>query len=508
MAGLLDMITGGDNYDPKAIDPNTGLSNADKRQMMYNQMASNGFMLMALGQQLTPSQRADLLTKTAQMPNQQTQQMDVLSQARLRAAQAQAAQQQLQMQRSIMEQLTGAGNQPTAASAAAQNIASITNQGNTPPNPNGPLAARLPSATPPGQVAPPAAFADSMGGIGGSGTIVRAPLPNIPGSNVAPQLPSEQPQLGAAQPPMKMPALNPAQNTLTGGIPAVGAGVPTVPQVPGLQTMDPTGRMLTMMGAVKDPEGAGRTLNESNQWAKTPASITATSPNGQVQTIPTTNGQLAGMQAALTQQGWTLGERKPTGFQSELDKIDAKKMEDWSGARDQGQVAKARLADMADAATHFTPGRGTGPYMEMAGYLNNAFGTDAFADPQKMGSYDAFVKNSLQLVGAQVKDQEGARAAASLWTMLQKAQPTVETSPLGMQRMMRFMNAVIDFNTAKANAADDWTSKYGSLRANGKVFDKEFNNNVNFNKFLGQYMTPDEISALPPSLRKQYTGAE
>lgn len=429
--------------NPQGMDPNYGVSNQQMYDARMDSMGSLGALLLAAGQRMMPNERAQLLAKVGNIPGQMNQQLDTMSQAQLRSAQARAAQQQLLMQQNIMKQL-----------------------------------------------------GVDMGG----GQPASAPAPSAGATIGATAAPASTSANGTP------PALTPAQSTLSGGIPAVGSGIPTVPQVSGAQTMDSTGRALTMLGAVAHPEEAGRTLNEANQWAKTPTSITATSPNGQVQTIPTTNGQLAGMQQALTQQGWTLGERKPTGFQSELDKIDAKKMEEWSATRDQAPVAKARLADMAEAANHFTPGRGTSAYMEMAGYLNNAFGTDAFADPEKMGSYDAFVKNSLQLVGAQVKDQEGARAAASLWTMLQKAQPTAETSPVGMQRMMRFMNAVIDYNTAKANAADQWAGTYGSLRANGKTFDKEFTSNVDFSKFIGKYMTPDELKALPPSLRKQYGG--
>jgi hypothetical protein len=428
--GLLDIFNPPQN--PQDMDPNYGVTNQQMYDARMDSIGNMGALLLAAGQKLMPNERAQLLAKLGTVPSQMTQQLDVMSQAQLRAAQAKAAQQQLLMQQNIMKQL-GIGGQPAASATAA------------------------------------------------------------PATAAGPAIASTATQGATGAPPM-----NPAQTTLA------TPPAPVATSNSALANMDPQTRALLLMGAVKDPEAAARTMIENQRAMNELTPVTVTAPNGQVQTLQVPKGQIPQLTQSLQSQGFTIGERKPTGFQNEIDKVDAKNYEGWDQARDQSQILKARIGDMQDAATQFDPGRGASAYMEMAGYLNRAFGTDAFASKEAMGGYDSFVKNSLQLIGAQVKDQEGARAAASLWTMLQKGQPTAETSPEGMKRMFRFMNAIADYNTMKANAADDWYGKYGSLRANGKYFGKEFNDNVDFNKFIGQYLTPSEIATLSDQQKSRY----
>jgi len=57
---FLSNIFGGGG-DPQAINPSTGLTNAQTRLMMFNNMANLGFKLAAAGQQMTPSQRAQII---------------------------------------------------------------------------------------------------------------------------------------------------------------------------------------------------------------------------------------------------------------------------------------------------------------------------------------------------------------------------------------------------------------------------------------------------------------
>ena len=102
--------------NPDAVDPNTGLTNAQKRMIGFNTIGSIGAALLAAGEKQMPADRAKYLAQLGNVPNQMTQQMaafqnqalnqaklaDIKSQAGLREAQMRQAQQQLAMQQRIM----------------------------------------------------------------------------------------------------------------------------------------------------------------------------------------------------------------------------------------------------------------------------------------------------------------------------------------------------------------------------------------------------------------------
>lgn len=485
-----------DNFDPSSggISPNTGLTQEQARMLGFGSIGQLGAMLMAAGQKQMPSERAKYLSQIGNIPGQMMQQADVMSQAQLRSAQAKLAQQQLEQIKNWQNLFGGAAQQGGSPAAPAAPVSNVT------PNPMA-----MPSAVGP-MVSP------------------NAPARVLPQSAGGPALTPAQNVIANPMPPSANPP--PAMGGTNG--PTLNAS--SIPNIIG--SMDPSSR--AMLGVLGPKEGGQLLLNETNARARQnleiqaanerqqreiqaanerqsagfavePVTITATAPNGQVVTKQTTKANLSAITQELVGQGYTLGEPKPTEFQKDVMKRDSENYKEWAAARDSVPVSRARILDMQDAAKNFQPGRGTSAFMEMGGYLNNAFNTDAFVDKNALGSYDAFAKNSLQLIGAQVKDQEGARAAASLWSMLQKGQPTAETSSEGMQRMFRFMQAQLDYSEMKGNAADDWVSKYGALRTqDGKVFEREFAKNVSFDQFLGNYLKPEELAALSPEQRKRF----
>lgn len=93
------LLSGWNNFwaagDPSKMDPNTGLSEAQSKQLMFNQLGSLGALLMAAGQRQMPTERAKIIAQMGNIPGQAQQQASQLMQQRLLKLQTQKAQTEL-----------------------------------------------------------------------------------------------------------------------------------------------------------------------------------------------------------------------------------------------------------------------------------------------------------------------------------------------------------------------------------------------------------------------------
>lgn len=93
MSGLLDTLFG--SGDP-AVDPNTGMNDAQRRQVLFGGISQIGASLLAAGQPMDPSQRAPYLAQLGQVPQQMQQQEAGYQQQATRAMQQRLMGQQFQ----------------------------------------------------------------------------------------------------------------------------------------------------------------------------------------------------------------------------------------------------------------------------------------------------------------------------------------------------------------------------------------------------------------------------
>lgn len=104
--GFLDFFTGGGQYaDPNQIDPNTGAPYGAVRQAFFNQLGNVGAALMAAGQPVDPSVRAQLLSQVGGFGSGMQRDIFNASQARLMQSQVQTAEQERQRVRNLGERI-------------------------------------------------------------------------------------------------------------------------------------------------------------------------------------------------------------------------------------------------------------------------------------------------------------------------------------------------------------------------------------------------------------------
>ena len=97
MAGLLDFFTGGGEYaDPNALDPRYGVSKGDVRQAALNTLGNVSGLLLAAGQPMSGSQRAQILGQLG--PAFGGAQTDIYNAAQRRLLGAENEQKMAQMQ--------------------------------------------------------------------------------------------------------------------------------------------------------------------------------------------------------------------------------------------------------------------------------------------------------------------------------------------------------------------------------------------------------------------------
>lgn len=84
--------------DPNAIDANTGISDAQRKQLAMSQMGSLGALLLAAGQRQMPAQRAQLLAQMGNIPQQANEQMLRYQQLAMQKRQQDAQQALLKLQ--------------------------------------------------------------------------------------------------------------------------------------------------------------------------------------------------------------------------------------------------------------------------------------------------------------------------------------------------------------------------------------------------------------------------
>jgi hypothetical protein len=97
LGGLGDFVTGGGVYsDPKAINPTYGVPEGDVRQAAINQLGQMSALLLAAGQPMEGSQRAQLLSQIGGTGNQFNTNLYNAAQRRLMTGQMQEKQKELE----------------------------------------------------------------------------------------------------------------------------------------------------------------------------------------------------------------------------------------------------------------------------------------------------------------------------------------------------------------------------------------------------------------------------
>lgn len=449
---MADFSWFGADQNPDAVDPNTGLTNAQKRMIGFNTIGSIGAALLAAGEKQMPADRAKYLAQLGNVPNQMTQQMaafqnqalnqaklaDIKSQAGLREAQMKQAQQQLAMQQRIMNMF-----------APGQNA-----------------AAPVPNAVPGVQMPP------SVGGGGG-------------GAASSVQMPQSA-----------MPDLSPAQGALVAPVQAPTSNV--------LANMDPNARALLMLGAVSKPEEAGKALMGAQQTANEPTSFSVTDKSGRVRSVQTTKGQAPALMQQYQAQGFSLG--KPEYNEEQTTRLKA--LGEQNTAIDQAamdaQDLNRQLTQMDIARAGFTPGAGADRFYQAAAWMNSIL-PDSFLpknmSAEEVSSYQDFSKLATKYATDQAR-KLGAREAASVVNMMVKANPNAEMTPQAIEDIQNGLRAQNDYVIAKADAKDKFMSNKGTLEG----FDNYWRKTASPEKFMLKYISPARLKTLPDPVLKQLMG--
>jgi hypothetical protein len=101
MAGLLDALAGSD--DPSTADPNTGLVEAQRRQLAFNTLGQTGALLLAAGERQMPAQRAQYLAQLGNVPGNIQTQASAMSQQNVEAQRGQALRTKVEQQRAAQQ---------------------------------------------------------------------------------------------------------------------------------------------------------------------------------------------------------------------------------------------------------------------------------------------------------------------------------------------------------------------------------------------------------------------
>ena len=432
--------------NPDAVDPSTGLTNAQKRMIGFNTIGSIGAALLAAGEKQMPADRAKYLAQLGNVPNQMTQQMaafqnqamnqaklaDYKSQAGLREAQMRQAQQQLAMQQRIMNMFA-------------------PSQGATQAVPNAVPGVQMPTAV-------------------GGGASAGAPV--------------QMPQT----------ALAPAQAALAAPLPSQGV----------LSNMDPNARALLMLGAVSKPEEAGKALLGAQQTANEPTSFMVTDQAGRVRSVQTTKGQAPALMQQYQSQGFTLGKPEYNEEQTTRLKALGEQNTAIDHAAIDAQEMNKRLTQMDIARAGFTPGAGADKYYQAAAWMNSIL-PDEFLpknmSADKVASYQDFTKQATLYATDQARKM-GAREAASVVNMMVRANPNAEMMPQAIEDIQNGLRAQNDYVIAKADAKDQYLKDKGSLEG----FDSFWRKSASPEQFMLKYIPPARLKTLPDSVLKQLMG--
>jgi hypothetical protein len=468
------------------IDPNTGLTDAQRQMLGFNTIGSIGAMLLAAGQKQMPADRAKYLAQLGNIPGQMYKSMDVMQQAQLRQVQMQKAQQELLQMKAWRDMLNG-GGQPTAA--------------------------------------PPAQSVDVQPQVGGAATGSVGEQPQATAQ--APSFPVGSPAAVLAKPMMMPPAAAAAGN---GGQNAPATlNSPTIPNI--VQNMDPTSRAL--LGAMGPQAGANLLANETFNRARQNTEIAAANQrqqqqieaenkrqkenlstevvkipiqqaNGSVIEINTTRDKVPAVLQQYSQNGAVAGKPEFNPEQTERLKYLGEEYKSLMEGRNSAVDLNSRLSQMESALTRFNPGAGSEKFYNTAAWANS-FLPDSFLpssmSKEALSGYQEFNKNAIQY-GTEQARKLGAREAASVVQMMVNANPNPELTDVTIKNMVNGLRAQNDYASAKADAAEAWLAdpkNKGSLEGFSKAFTK---NNIP-EKFLVPYLTPEQLKNIPDSVLKR-----
>jgi hypothetical protein len=235
MVGFSDMVSGlfgGGSTDPNAIDPATGLSEAQKYQTYSGGLAQLGGLLMAAGQKQMPADRAKYLAQLGSIPGAMNQQTTQMMQQKLLMENTKGMQQRNVNQQQLSEYFKSPEVQkmieglpdysrPAAAAAArANDIGTFASM--TKPSDKQREIGELVAAGHDKEIATKIAYGVLKlvpDGFGGQTLIDTTKM--LPGQNTKMMT---MPSTGQGA------ALNPQQNVLTGGLPTA-APVPAQPMI-------------------------------------------------------------------------------------------------------------------------------------------------------------------------------------------------------------------------------------------------------------------------------------
>lgn len=122
---MLGGLFGGGSSDQGAVDPNTGLSEAQKYQTYSSGLAQLGGLLMAAGQKQMPADRAKYLAQLGSVPGAMNQQTTQMMQQKLLMENTKAAQQKAASQENFMKLAASPEFQQQFAGMNPQNQAMV-----------------------------------------------------------------------------------------------------------------------------------------------------------------------------------------------------------------------------------------------------------------------------------------------------------------------------------------------------------------------------------------------
>jgi hypothetical protein len=138
-------------------------------------------------------------------------------------------------------------------------------------------------------------------------------------------------------------------------------------------------------------------------------------------------------------------------------------------------------------------------YLESAG---KTLGVDTTGLSQRVGDFQSFNKNAMELVRQSVR-QTSSRAAVQEFTLIQQALPNAEMTARGFGQIADQLQGLNDYHIAAQSAAQQWRSTHNGTLDN---FESAWNQAITPAAFLVHRMSGDDLATMAGTLQRTPEG--
>ena len=481
------------------VDPNTGMTEAQRQQSLYGTIGSLGALLLAAGQKQMPADRAKYLAQIGGIPAQMSQQQAVMQQAQLRQAQMQKLKVEMDQMKAWQALINGTGPNATASAAAARAPIGATMPTQAAANPPSPPEQPPAGAT---SVLPPSALLRA-----GNNPPVAPVAPTAPVAAGNPSGATTGPTLNSPTIPNIVSRMDPYSRAALGSL-----GASAGPQLLLKESFDTAGRNQQIQ-ATKELEAQKaqtKELEQQRTQKATPAVLSIYNPETlEKYEFPTTQWNIANGEAekaALAQfPGFKVGKLDLGPGQQEALKGN---IGDYRSAMEKGLSAGSRKFDQTlinDAVAGLGPiptgplGEYAAKYASILNPLSQAvFGKD-IVPKENVANFQILDKttrdNAIQQASANIAMN---REGIGVINAFGKANVGTGNTEDAIRRLSAIANARADYDEALGlHAAKDENYNNGSPKKQFITVKKEFSENNPLEGYLAKYMNNADFSSLP-----------